>query len=294
MADKALDKPYFEKVAVIGVGLIGGSLAISLREKGLCGEIVGIGRGKPNLEEAVRLGVIDDFSQDAASGVEGADFVFLSVPVGSMGSVVRAASSGLKHGAILTDGGSVKAGVIEDVLAALPEGARFVPGHPIAGTEFSGVGAAFSGLYEGKKCILTPTTDTDAEALALVRAMWEAIGATVVEMDPKRHDIVLGAVSHLPHVIAYALVNTIAGMEGEENDILGFSAGGFKDFTRIASSSPRMWSDICSMNREAVLGCIEDFERCLGAIKDSISKGDFERLDKSFEDAKRVRDTLNE
>ena len=285
---------HFDKVTIIGVGLIGGSLAITLREKGLCSKVVGVGRRLSNLERARELGVIDSFTSDVAKGVQGADLVVVAVPVAATGAVIQAARESLKKGAIVTDVGSVKGGVIAEVEPLIPEGTHFVPAHPIAGTEHSGVEAAFSGLFNKKRCIITPTEKTDPNALSTVRALWEAAGSEVVEMAPDCHDLVVAAISHLPHVIAYALVNTIAGIEEDERstNVLRYSAGGFKDFTRIASSSPEMWSDICKMNKGHLLECIADFQETLKTIQSAISDDDFKRLKELFERAKKVRDEL--
>ena len=289
---------HFDKVTIIGVGLIGGSLAITLREKGLCSSFVGVGRTILNLERARELGVIDSFTSDVSEGVRGADLVIVAVPVAATKAVIEAARESLKKGAIVTDVGSVKGGVIEEVEPLIPEGTHFVPAHPIAGTEDSGVEAAFSGLFNKRRCIITPTGKTDPGALSTVRAIWEAAGSEVVEMDPDCHDLVVAAVSHLPHVIAYALVNTIAGIEEDDRsddrnkDVLKYSAGGFKDFTRIASSSPEMWSDICKMNKVHLLECIADFQETLKTLQSAISDDDFGRLKVLFERAKKVRDEL--
>jgi len=283
---------HFGKVTIIGVGLIGGSLALAMREQGMTTEIVGVGRGIENLEEAVGLGIIDSYTTDVREGVRDADLVFLAVPVLSIAGVIETAASALKPGAIITDGGSVKETVLQEVKKVLPEGVHFIAGHPIAGTEFSGAAAAFATLYQGKKCILTPDADTDPEALALVRSIWETVGSNVTEMDTKTHDVILGAVSHLPHVIAYALVNTIAGTNADERSAIDYSGGGFKDFTRIASSSPEMWKDICLMNKTAIVEVIERFQLELDVLKDHIKDGSSEGLKKDFGRAKKVRDTI--
>ncbi len=283
---------HFNKVAVIGVGLIGGSLAIELRARSMAGTIVGIGRGMANLEDAAKLGVVDSFTRDVAEGVDGADLVVVAVPVMKSKDVVAAAAPNLSQGCIVTDVGSVKAAVIEDIEPLMPQGVSFVPGHPIAGTEHSGAGAAFAGLFKGRRCVLTPTASTDAAALETIRKMWEAVGSDVTIMDACSHDRVFAAVSHLPHVIAYSLVNTVAGMDGNGTDALGYSAGGFRDFTRIASSSPEMWADICAMNRDALTEAIEVFEKVLAGLKRGVKAGDIEGLKAEFTRAKRLRDSL--
>ncbi len=283
---------HFKRAAIIGVGLIGGSLALVLRQKGMASEIVGIGRGLKNLETAKRLGVIDSFTTDPAEGVKGADLVVAAVPVLKIAEAIGNAAKGLEPGCIVTDAGSVKGAVIEGVAPLVPEGVHFVPGHPIAGTEHSGVEAAFPGLFLDRKCILTPTPRTDMAALEKVRGMWEEAGSTVVVMDATVHDMIFAAVSHLPHMIAYTLVNAVADMDGTGADVIRYSAGGFKDFTRIASSSPEMWSDICAMNREEILKAIDGFAGRLSRLRTLIEKGDQRGLRAEFERAKGIRDSL--
>ena len=288
-----MDKPLrFNKVAIIGVGLIGGSLALVLKREGLALNIVGIGRGLPNLEAAQKLGIIDSFTRDIGEGVKDADLVIVAVPVLKIAETIRQAAAHLKPGCIVTDVGSVKGAVITEVEPLIPEGVHFVPGHPIAGTENSGAEAAFPELYIGRKCILTPTQKTDAGALDAVRRVWEATGARVVVMDAGLHDMILAAVSHLPHMIAYTLVNTVGDIEDSGVDALSYSAGGFKDFTRIASSSPEMWSDICAMNKEQILKTIDAFSRRLESLRELIEKEDLSALKTEFDRAKNLRDSL--
>lgn len=282
----------FKKAAIIGVGLIGGSIAMVLREKGFAGSITGIGRGLKNLKTAKRLGIIDSYTQDVGEGVSGADLVIVAVPVLKIADIIKTASRFLKPPCIVTDAGSVKKAVIDAVGPLLPKGVRFVPGHPIAGTENSGAEAAFPTLFQGRLCILTPVKDTDKDALDSVRALWEAAGSRVVEMDADTHDKILAAVSHLPHVIAYTLVNAVAESAGKEEDILGYSAGGFKDFTRIASSSPEMWTDICAMNGDNIVRMIELFQNRLDALKSLIAGKDLEGIKSDFGKAKALRDSL--
>jgi prephenate dehydrogenase len=288
-----MEKIRFNKVTVIGVGLIGGSLAIKLKEKGLARTIVGVGRGIANLEAAKMLGVVDSFTRDVTEGVKGSDLVFVAVPVQSILPVIKAAAPHLEKGSIVTDVGSVKKDIVKNVESLLPEGVRFVGAHPVAGTENSGVEAAFSGLFEGRKCIITPTANTDKEALEVVKRVWEEAGSRVICMDAERHDIVLAAISHLPHMIAYSLVNTVSDIESHNEEILSYSAGGFMDFTRIASSSPEMWTDICTMNSDAIVEMIELFEKRLRALRRLIEEGDSEGLKREFERAKNLRDSLN-
>jgi len=267
-ASRRSPNPRWKRMAVIGVGLIGGSLALALRRRRLVGEVVGVGRGRKNLALARRLGIIDLATTDPAEGVRDADLVVLATPVGALAEVTKAISHVLAPGAVVTDVGSVKGSVLRDVAPLIPAHARFVAGHPIAGTEDSGAAAASAGLFEGSRCILTPTPRTDPGALRRVRAMWRAVGARVSEMDAATHDRILAVVSHLPHVVAYALVNAVTVTQA---DALAYAGGGFRDFTRIAASHPEMWCDIMLANREAILPAIdttlEELSRLRGFIE---------------------------
>lgn len=285
-------KPHFNRVCIIGVGLIGGSLAMVMKDKGLADTVVGVGRGLANLEIAEERGIIDTFTRDVAEGVMDADLVVVATPVRKMADTLRTAAPNLKAGCVVTDVGSVKGRVVEEVEPVIPEGVHFVPGHPIAGTENSGAGAAFPELYCERACILTPTENTDKSALDTVKALWEEAGSRVIIMDTATHDKVLAAVSHLPHVIAYSLVNTVADLEEGGVETLWYSAGGFKDFTRIASSSPEMWTDICALNREQILEMIDLFQSRLDEIRRHIEGSDLEGLKNDFSRAKRIRDSL--
>jgi prephenate dehydrogenase len=283
---------YIPKLAVVGVGLIGGSLSLALKATGSVGEVVGIGRGRPNLDTALKLRIVDRVTQDLAAGVADADVVFLSTPVLTLGPVAREMMPHLKPGAILTDGGSVKQAVIDEIEPYLRADVHFVPGHPIAGTEHSGAEAAFASLYQGRRCILTPTPRTDPAALARIHAMWQAAGCEVVAMDVEKHDRVLAAISHLPHMVAYALVNAVGAYDRYQENILEYSAGGFRDFTRIASSDPTMWRDIALTNREALVEMMGQFEAFLRELKEDVARGDSERLFEFFRRSKESRDAI--
>ncbi len=285
-------KPYFENVAIIGVGLIGGSLARVMKGRGLCKRIVGIGRGIENLKDAKRLKLVDEITLDIGCGVKDASLVVVAVPVLKVAQVIRAAAPFLKKGAIVTDVGSVKQAIIDSVERHMPKGVHFVPGHPVAGTENSGASAAMQGLFKGRKCILTPTKKTNKKALSLIKKLWQEAGAEVVLMSPEKHDHALAAISHLPHLIAYELVNTVADAGDKNGEVLQYSAGGFKDFTRIASSSPEMWADICGMNKNFIIEMIEMFKARLSNIERLVRKGDIAGLRHDFSEAKVIRDSL--
>jgi prephenate dehydrogenase len=278
------------RLAVIGVGLIGGSLARALREAGEVGEVVGCGRGRGNLERAVALGVVDRYSHDVAAAVDGADMVFVAVPLGAMRDTFAAMCGHLAPGTVVTDGGSAKGSVVAAARAAFGDAIRgFVPGHPIAGTEKTGVEASFATLYRNRRVILTPLPETDREAVDRVAAMWRVCGAEVAEMSVEHHDEVLAATSHLPHMLAFGLVDTLARME-ENDEIFRYAAGGFRDFTRIASSSPVMWRDICVANRDALSRMLERFAEEMTDLADTIRRGDGEHLLEIFGRAKAARD----
>ena len=283
---------YIDKLAVVGVGLIGGSLALALKEAGAVGHVVGIDRGLANLETALSLGVIDSFTQNLADGVADADVVFLATPVQSLGSVAEQAMPYLKAGAIITDGGSVKQAVIDAIEPHLRDDVHFVPGHPIAGTENSGAAAAFATLYRERRCILTPTERTAEEALERIRCMWQIVGSEVVVMAVNKHDRVLAAISHLPHMVAYALVSAVGAYDNYDENVLEYSAGGFRDFTRIASSDPTMWRDIALTNREALIEMMERFEAFFAELKEDVAAGSGERLFEFFRRSKQSRDKI--
>jgi len=283
--------PHFRRMVIIGVGLIGGSLALVCRANGIVSEVIGVGRSEENLKDAVALKAIDSYSFKAEDAVKGADLVILATPVRSLIQLAREIAPHLTPGAIVTDVGSVK-GPLTEIEDILPVGTYFVAGHPIAGKEKSGVSAAFPQLFQDAKCILTPTTKTNPDALSAVQKMWEAAGARVLRMTPEAHDYVFAAVSHLPHVIAYALVNTLLELENESEGTISYSAGGFRDFTRIAASHPEMWRDICLMNKKNILEMMDRYESRIAKIKSLIQSDDAEGLYKEFEMARQVREKL--
>lgn len=284
-----------KQLTIIGVGLIGGSLARALKRAGAVGEIVGAGRDEAHLQRAQALGVIDRFETDLGAAVSGADMVVVAAPVGAMEAIFRTIAPTLPAEAVLTDAGSTKASVVEAARAAFsksPEDelpSNFVPGHPIAGTEKSGVEASFAELYDGRRVILTPTENSAPEAVAQVREMWELAGAEVVETSASHHDEILAATSHLPHLLAFSLVDTLAALD-DKQEVFEYAAGGFRDFTRIASSDPQMWHDICVHNEPALLKMLERFEADLDKLRQAIASNDGDYLLKVFTRAKAARD----
>lgn len=278
-----------ERIAIVGVGLIGGSFGLALRAAGHRGEIVGIGRDPARLDEARELGAVDRGETDAVAGVAGADVVLLAVPMGAMRAVLEAIAPGLEAETIVTDAGSVKGSVERDARASLTSVARFVPGHPIAGTEHSGVAAAFPTLFRGRRVILTPLADTEPSAVEVVRRLWECTGARVESLDIDEHDRLLAATSHLPHMLAYGLVDALA-RGGDAERVFRYAAGGFRDFTRIASSDPLMWRDICIANRGALLEALESYREDLEALTREVEQTDAEGLLARFQRAKAARD----
>ncbi|MBK7972538.1 MAG: prephenate dehydrogenase/arogenate dehydrogenase family protein [Deltaproteobacteria bacterium] len=282
-------RPRFARVAIVGLGLIGGSLALAARGAGVFGRVIGVGRSRANLDEGLTRGAIDEATDDAAAAVIGADLVVLGVPVASMTSVVRAMLPSLGADAIVTDVGSVKAPLVADLDELLAGHARFVGGHPIAGTERSGMAAAFGELFRGRCCVLTPSPRTDPAALAKVRSLWEAVGMRVVDMDAARHDRVLAMVSHLPHVVAYALAGEIEACEAAGEELVPFSAGGLKDFTRVAASDPALWRDIFTMNRDEVAAGIRAYRERLERLEGLIRDGRGDELREELERARSLR-----
>jgi prephenate dehydrogenase len=280
---------HFKKVTIIGVGLIGGSLARVLKAKNLAGRITGAGRSRKSLELALSLGVIDDMADSAGQAVQDADLVVFASPVGMFESLARETGPHLKKGAILTDVGSVKGSVVSLIEAHVPAGVHFVPGHPIAGKEKFGVAEATETLFHGAKCILTPTKKTDKRALDSVKALWTAAGSKVIVMDPDMHDKVFAAVSHMPHVAAFAMMCAVAELNTGTEGYLNFSGAGFRDFTRIAASSPEMWKDICLLNRDNVIGMLDRYMASLSRFREELLAGDEKKLEAHLASASAAR-----
>lgn len=280
----------FNRITIVGVGLIGGSFARALRKHASVGTIVGCSRQREHLERARQLGVVDAITTDPAKAVRDADLVLLATPVGAMQGLFEAIRPALSTDTVVTDAGSTKTSVIaaaKAVFGDMPP--RFVPGHPVAGTENSGVEASFDSLFAQRRVILTPTPQTDADALACVRSAWQACGAQVTQMDAAHHDHVLAATSHLPHLLAYSLVDTLAQLN-EHTEIFKYAAGGFADFTRIASSSPAMWTDIVQANRDELLAVLDQYTQGVATLRRAIETDDRAAVHACFERAKAARD----
>ncbi len=287
---------HFKQVAIIGVGLIGGSLGMILRRKALADHIVGIGRRVENLKTAVELGAIDRYVADPKEGVQGADLVVLATPVDTYDRHLKEWANCLAPGAIVSDVGSVKGTLVEQSEAAMPAGVHFIGAHPIAGKEKTGVAAGSDQLFKGARCIVTPTKRTDPQALERIKQLWEETGSSVLTMDPHLHDQILGAVSHLPHIAAFALMNALADLRDHRLsalDLAGHSGGGLRDTTRIAASSPEMWRDIFLWNRDNLVSYIDEYQKALEDLKRLIKTGDAAGIEKALERAKGEREKLS-
>ncbi|MBL1142834.1 MAG: prephenate dehydrogenase/arogenate dehydrogenase family protein [Proteobacteria bacterium] len=279
-----------DHLSIIGVGLIGGSLARALRKAKLVGRVTGCNRCEETLIKAVELDVIDDYTLDVAEAVKGADVIVIGTPLSVTEKLLPQIAEALETKTVLTDVGSAKGSVVNAARKTLGDQfPKFVPGHPIAGTEKSGVEASFAELFIGHRVILTPVEETCKKSHKLITDMWHAVGADVIDLDVAHHDEILAATSHLPHMLAFALVDCLANMQ-ERDEIFKYAAGGFADFTRIASSNPDMWHDICFSNRDALLKTLEKFSEHIDQVKAAIESSDSDQLLKIFTRAKKVRD----
>ena len=288
-------RPLFDRIALIGIGLIGSSLAHVIRREGLAGEVVVSTRSADTLKRAEELGLGHRYEADAARAVADADLVIVSVPVGASGRVAQEVAPAMKPGAILTDVGSTKKKVVEEMAPHVPAHIHFIPGHPIAGTERSGPDAGFAELFEGRWCILTPMEGTDPDKESMLRSFWEACGSKVDVMDPDHHDRVLAIVSHLPHLIAYNIVGTADDLETvTKSEVIKYSASGFRDFTRLAASDPTMWRDVCLHNKDAILEMLARFTEDLSAIQRAIRWGDGDKLFDLFTRTRAIRRSIIE
>lgn len=280
----------YNRVALIGLGLIAGSMAHAMRLHGLAGEIVGTARSAETRETAAKINLCDQIVDTTAEAVQDADLVVLAVPVGAMGAVAAEIGPHLKKGATVTDVGSVKQAVIDAVGPHIPEGVDFVPGHPLAGTEHSGPLSGFASLFQNRWCLLVPTENSSADAAARLRALWEGMGANVDEMDAEHHDLVLAVTSHTPHLIAYTMVGVADDLRRvTDSEVIKYSAAGFRDFTRIAASDPTMWRDVFLTNKEATLEILGRFTEELFALQRAIRTGDGEHLFDYFTRTRAIR-----
>ena len=280
----------FSKMTVIGVGLLGASLAKACKERGLVDEITGYGRNLENLGKAKDLKIIDHCSGDLSAAVRDSDLIVLCTPVSTIVPLMQNLVLQVRPGTLITDVGSVKDPVVHDADKLVPKGIFFVGSHPIAGGENSGLEASTANLYQDAKCIVTPTEKTDKTALKKISALWKAIGMNVISLSSEEHDFIFGAVSHLPHIIAYALMNTLGDLKTPSNlKVTGFSGAGLRDITRIASSDPVMWRDICLSNRNHSLNLINRFQNKLEEIRNTIEKEDGQELEKEFVTANKYR-----
>lgn len=290
-----MPEKMFDRIALIGIGLIGSSLARVIRRDGLAGEIVVSTRSAGTLARAQELGLGDRYTTDAAEAVKDADLVIVSVPVGSSGAVAERIAPALKPGAIVTDVGSTKASVIAQMQPHMPPHVHFIPGHPLAGTEKSGPDAGFAELFENRWCILTPPEGAEPAAVERLAAFWRACGSNIDTMDPEHHDMVLAMVSHLPHIIAYNIVGTADDLQTvTKSEVIKYSASGFRDFTRLAASDPTMWRDVCLHNKDAILEMLSRFSEDLASLQRAIRWGDGDKLFELFTRTRAVRRSIIE
>ena len=289
------DAPIFEKIALIGVGLIGSSIAYASRRANLAGHIAGYVPRPETRARAEKMGFADSLHADLGPAVANADLVVLATPLGAYAALAEMIAPHLKSGAILTDVGSVKSVVVKEVSGHVPKGVHFIPGHPIAGTEQSGPEAGFAELFDGRWCILTPVPGTDEAALAKLKEFWQRCGSDVEIMEPKHHDLVLAITSHVPHLIAYNIVGTAADHENvTQSEVIKYSASGFRDFTRIAASDPTMWRDVFLNNRDAVLEILGRFNEDLAALQRAVRWGDGDALFNLFSRTRAIRRSIIE
>ena len=285
----------FEKIALVGIGLIGSSLARVIRREGLARHVAISTRSAATLARAQELGLGDSYSTDAKEAVRDADLVIVSVPVGSSGAVAAEIAPALRPGAILTDVGSTKASVIAQMQPHVPAGVHFIPGHPLAGTEKSGPDAGFADLFENRWCIFTPLPDTDPAALEKLSEFWRRCGSNIDTMDPQHHDMTLAIVSHLPHIIAYNIVGTADDLQSvTKSEVIKYSASGFRDFTRLAASDPTMWRDVCLHNKDAILEMLARFSEDLAYLQRAIRWGEGDKLFDLFTRTRTIRRSIIE
>ena len=281
----------FNKAAILGVGLLGASCGLALKKSGLCGNVCGFGRSAENLKQAKEMGIIDSFAADPAAACSDADFVLLAAPVGAFLDLVKRASSALKRGAVVTDVGSVKGRLVHDLEGSMPSGVHFVGAHPIAGSDRSGIRYADPDLFRDALCIITPSDRTEPAALRAVTSVWSSFGAKVMTMDPDQHDRVYAAVSHLPHIIAYAMVNAVSDID---RSFFSYCGQGFRDMTRIAASSPEIWTDISLLNRENIREMLATFRENLDRMDAHLKSAAADALKAHFIRASEARKSIGQ
>jgi prephenate dehydrogenase len=291
MQKSSKNKIFFNRITILGVGLIGSSFALAMKKNGLCNEAIGYGRKEENLKRAQARAIIDAFELDPAKACAGSDFVVLATPVGRFIDIAKQITSSLKSGVIVTDVGSVKGTLVSSMEELMPEGATFVGGHPIAGSDRSGIDSADAEIFRDAKCIITPTEHTDKNALEIVTSVWKDFGSLVTLISPHEHDRIYASVSHLPHFLAYVIMNTVADID---KSFLQFSGQGFMDTTRIASSSPELWRDICLLNKDNLLESLEQFKKILERTSQHLRAYDSASLEKDFEKARKLREDLGQ
>ena len=283
----------FKKVCIIGLGLIGGSIGLAMKRSKISNQIIGFARSNSTLKRAIELGLVDKVKDNLEDAVNDCDLIILATPLSTFKKLVEEMSPFLKKDCIITDTGSAKLSVIEDLRGILPNNVEFIPGHPIAGTEESGPDAGFAELFDNRWCILTPTEENSSNAIDLIKEFWESIGSKVEIMDPLHHDKVLAITSHIPHLIAFNIVGTANNLANvTEKEVVKYSAGGFRDFTRIAASDPKMWSDIFTYNSDAVLEMLDLFSNDLAKLKAAVIKKDSDLLFSNFEKTREVRKNI--
>lgn len=288
---KINEKIFFNKVTILGVGLIGASFALALKKHGLCSHIAGFGRRESNLIKAREMGIIDSFELDPSEASSGSDLIMFALPLGCFADVAKKVRDSLMKGVIVTDAGSVKGGLVHEMEDIFSDRAVFIGAHPIAGSDRSGIDTADADLFQGHKCIITPTDKSDKTILNIIMKMWGSIGAVAETMSPEEHDKIFATVSHLPHIIAYEIVNTADEID---EAYLRYAGRGFRDVTRIASSSPEIWRDICIANRENLISIIDLFIGRLESVKNYLINSDGDLLEKEFINAKSLRDRIGQ
>jgi len=280
----------FNRITILGVGLLGASFALALKKNGLCSTITGCGRNRGNLQKAKERNIIDSFEQDPVAACRDSDLIMLSAPAGSFARLAKAIAPVLKKGAVLTDVGSVKGKLVREIEKMMPKDVHYIGGHPIAGSDRSGIDSASAELFRNTRCVITPTENSDPSALDKIQNLWKALGSEIIILNPEEHDRIYASVSHLPHLIAYAMVNTVADMD---RSYLDFSGKGFMDSTRIACSSEELWNDICLLNRDNIVEVLAVFQKKLDMLDQYLKAGDSDSLKAEFRKARILRKNID-